>query len=225
MNWSSLSYSIGTARKSLREENRNENFVILLRPVRGSDSLGVLDLGSQVERVNSHCETGFPDVHLSFLVNGLGGQLDSASNNPESNETKICSQGRDLTRARVTDYVADIFTTEDHLMDAVSMLGATATNIAVTEKMVFYGGGLYYNPDQCGDYVDEPVPVQCQEERAGRISYTCLTVNGVNCAEMMPRHCDIFFKPSDTSFAHSVTVVGYGEVNIRSSLGLCNNEA
>ena len=96
-------------------------------------------------------------------------------------------------------------------MDAVSILGATATNIAVTEKMVFYGGGLYYNPDQCGDYVDEPVPVQCQEERAGRISYTCLTVNGVNCAEMMPRHCDIFLKPSDTSFAHSVTVVGYGE--------------
>ena len=82
----------------MREENRNENFVILLRPVRGSDSLGVLDLGSQVERVNSHCETGFPDVHLSFLLNGLGGQLDSAINNPESNETKTCSQSRDLTR-------------------------------------------------------------------------------------------------------------------------------
>ena len=62
-----------------------------------SDGTG-LDLGSQVERVNSHCETGFPDVHLSFLVNGLGGQLDSAINNPESNETKTCSQSRDLTR-------------------------------------------------------------------------------------------------------------------------------
>ena len=28
----------------------------------------------------------------------------------------------------------------------------------------------------------------------------------------MPRHCDIFFKQSDTSFPHSLTVVGYGEV-------------
>merc|ERR1719500_142586 len=127
------------------------------------------------------------------------------------NETKTCSQSGDLTRARVTDYVADIFTTEDHLTDAVSMLGATATNIAVTANLVFYGGGLYYNPEECVDYVEEPVPVQCQEERDGRISYTCLTVEGVDCAEMMPKHCDIFFKQSDTSFPHSLTVVGFDE--------------
>ena len=52
-----------------------------------------------------------------------------------------------------------------------------------------------------------------QEERDGRISYTCLTVEGVDCAEMMPKHCDIFFKQSDTSFPHSLTVMGYGQVN------------
>ena len=120
---------------------------------------------------------------------------------------------RDLTRARVTDYVSDIFTTEDHLLDAVSMLGATVTNIAVTADLAFYGGGVYYNPEECMDYVEEPVPVECQEERAGRTSYTCLTVNGVNCAEMMPRHCDIFFKQSDTSFPHSLAVVGFDEVS------------
>ena len=156
--------------------------------------------------------TGFPDVHFSFMVNGLDGKVDSATNNPEMNETKTCSLSQDFTRTSVTDYVADMFTTEDHLEDAVSMLGATVTNIAVTEDMVFYAGGLYYNPEECVDYVDEPVPVECQEERAGRLGYTCLTVNGVNCAQMMPRHCDIFFKQSETSFSHSVTVVGYGEV-------------
>ena len=176
-----------------------------------SDGTG-LDLGSQVERLNTHCLSGFPDVHFSFLINGLGGQLDSAVNNPEMNETGTCRQSRDLTRARVTDYVADIFTTEDHLMDAVTMVGATATNIAVTANLVFYGGGLYYNPEECVDYVEEPVPVQCQEERAGRLSYTCLTVSGVDCAQMMPKHCDIFFKQSDTSFPHSLTVVGFDEV-------------
>ena len=126
-----------------------------------SDGTG-LDIGSQLERVNTHCVTGFPDVHFSFLVNGLDGQLDSAINNPEMNGTETCSQASDLTRARVTDYVADIFTTEDHLMDAVTMVGARATNIAVTANLVFYGGGLYYNPEECVDYVEEPVPVQCQ---------------------------------------------------------------
>ena len=72
---------------------------------------------------------------------------------------------------------------------------------------------MYYNPDECDDYLDEPVPFECQEERGGRTSYTCLTVNGVNCAEMMPQHCDIFFQPSDTVLPHSVTVTGYGEVS------------
>ena len=122
----------------------------------------MVELSSQVERVNIHCEAGFPDVHFNFLINELDGQLDSAINNPEINETNTCSQASDFVRARVTDYVGDIFTTEDHLMDAVSMLGATATNIAVTANLVFYGGGLYYNPEECVDYVDEPVPVQCQ---------------------------------------------------------------
>ena len=139
----------------------------------------MLELSSQVERINTHCLNGFPDVHLNFLINELGGQLDSALNNPERNETETCSETRDRTRARVTDYVADIFTTEDHLMDAVTMVGATATNIAVTANLVFYGGGLYYNPEECVDYVEEPVPAECQEERG-----TCLTVNNVNCAQM-----------------------------------------
>ena len=94
------------------------------------------DLSSKMARVNSHCQSGFPDVHLSFLINGLGGQLESALNNPERNETGTCSQARDLTRAQVTDYVSDIFTTEDHLMDAVSMLGATATNIAGVREII-----------------------------------------------------------------------------------------
>ena len=177
-----------------------------------SDGTG-LDLGSQVERVNTHCESGFPDVHFSFLINGLSGQLDSAANNPEINETKTCSQSRDVTRARVTDYVADIFTTEDHLMQVVNEIGAAVTNVDVTASWQYYDSGLYYNPEECSDYVDEPVPTVCQVKKSGfPPGYTCLTVNGVNCAERMPQHCDRFFKTSETTFPHSVTVVGYGEV-------------
>ena len=132
----------------------------------------------------------------------------------------------DKTKARVTGYISDVFTTEDHLRDSVGMVGVTATNIAVTPLMVFYKGGVYYNPEECVDSEEELVPEECREERAGRVSYTCLNKvtisshltfikltlqDGVNCAELIPAHCDIFFRQSNTSLAHSVTVEGYGE--------------
>ena len=162
---------------------------------------------------------GFPDVQLSFIVNGLSGQLESADNNPESEEPNTCAQSQDFTRASVIDFMGDIFTTEDYLLDAVSQIGATATNIAVTPNMQHYGGGVYYNTEECVDYVEEDIPEECVEQRAGRTTYTCLNVNGVNCADLLPLHCDIFFKdPAVTGRnAHSVTVVGYGEVRRRAS--------
>ena len=54
--------------------------------------------------------------------------------------------------------------------------------------------------------------------RAGREAYTCLKVNNtvgeeVNCAALMPKHCDIWFgKLDDTTgrYQHVVTIVGYG---------------
>ena len=67
-----------------------------------SDGTG-LDIGSQVERLNTHCVSGFPDVHFDYLINNLEGQLDSAINNPEMNETETCSQAREVTRARSVD--------------------------------------------------------------------------------------------------------------------------
>ena len=36
-----------------------------------------------------------------------------------------------------------------------------------------------------------------------------ISQNGVNCAELLPAHCDIFFKQSETRYPHSVTVEGY----------------
>ena len=41
--------------------------------------------------------------------------------------------------------------------------------------------------------------------------YSSIPQDGVNCAELMPKHCDIFFKQSNTTYPHSVTVLGYGE--------------
>ena len=166
---------------------------------------------------------GFPDVQLSFIVNGLGGQLDLASNNPERNESNTCSQSQEFTRASVTDYMGDIFTTEDYLLDSLSQIGATATNIAVTPNkpnMHHYGGGLFYNTYECLDYAEEPVPEECVQEREGRLtSVSTSTVSTVPSAERLPKHCDIFFKdPSVTlKFPHSVTVVGYGEVRLQAN--------
>ena len=81
----------------------------------------------------------------------------------------------DTTRARVTSYISDIFTTEMHLNLSVGLIGPTATNIAVTPMMAFYGGGVYYNEEECVSYVEEEVPGECLQERAGILSFTCLT--------------------------------------------------
>ena len=177
----------------------------------------VLDRGSQLERNNAFCETGFPDVHLDYVVSDLRGQVEAEVNNPESEVQGECQPDiRDANirsaSVRVQDYLADYFTTEDYLLDTLSQVGPTATNIAVTQGLKNYGGGIYYNPEECTNYIEEEVPEQCRVTRAGRETYTCLTTeDGVDCAELMPQHCDIFFKSSDTSYHHSVTVTGYDE--------------
>ena len=81
----------------------------------------------------------------------------------------------DKTRVRMTEYISDYFTDESYLSDALA-IGPVATNIAVTPAMQFYGGGVYYNPEECQDYVEEDIPSLCLESRAGRTAYTCLKV-------------------------------------------------
>ena len=58
--------------------------------------------------------------------------------------------------------------------------------------------------------VSQRSPV-CVEERGGRLSYSCLERNGVNCGELLPKHCNIFFVPSEVSYPHSLTATGYGQ--------------
>ena len=171
-----------------------------------------LDVGSPIERVNTFCVSGFPDVHLDFVIKELNGNIDAAINNEESETNNGCNRfSRDFTSARVVDYVSDIFTDEEHLLDAVSQIGPTATNIAVTPNIQHYGGGVYYNAAECVDYAYENVPSECVEERNGRMSYTCLERNGVKCSELLPDHCNIFFVNSDISFPHSLTAIGYDQ--------------
>jgi len=167
-----------------------------------TDGLG-LDVGTQMERVNVDRNTGFPDVHMSYIVSSLDGILDSEANIPEDGGCQTANSV-DKTSARVTDYIADYFTTEDYLIDSLSLYGPTVTNMAVTPKLQFYGGGLYYNPHECQDYIKEEVPLECRETRGGRASFTCLN----ECADLMPLHCDIFFKEK---YQHSLTAVGYGD--------------
>ena len=169
-----------------------------------TDGLG-LDVGTQMERVNLYGKKGFPDVHMSYIVSALGGSVESEANIPVDGGCK--TESLDKTSSKVDDYIADYFTTEDYLIDSLSLYGPTVTNMAVTPKLQFYGGGLYYNPEECQDYTKEYVPEQCRETRAGRSSFTCLN----ECGELMPLHCDIFFKDDGTRYQHSMTAVGYGD--------------
>ena len=131
-----------------------------------------------MERVNSHCVTGFPDVHMSFIMGELGGKLTSEAVRPDMEEAGECDRSLDNggTRERMVDYMFDFFTTEDYLMDSLTLIGPTTTNLLVTPMMQFYGGGVFYHPEECSDYIQEPVPEVCQVFKAGRQSYTCLKV-------------------------------------------------
>ena len=153
---------------------------------------------------------------MMLIMTELNGTLEAETINPETEEKGECVvEVEDRTRVRMTEYISDYFTDESYLIDALA-LGPTATNIAVTQAMQFYGGGVYYNPEECRDYIDEEIPEECLEDRSGRVSYTCLKVDTpdgqVNCAELIPKHCDIFFNPPENVYHHSITAVGYGEV-------------
>ena len=158
-----------------------------------------------MERVNVRGSIGFPDIHMSYIVSSLDGTVDSEANVTEDGGCQ--TQSLDKTSAKVTDYIGDYFTTEDYLIDSLSLYGPAVTNMAVTPKLQFYGGGLYYNPDECQDYIKEDVPQKCRETRGGRSSFTCLN----ECADLMPLHCDIFFKEGEGRYQHSLTAVGYGD--------------
>ena len=84
--------------------------------------------------------------------------------------------------------------------------------MAVTPAMQFYAEGVNYNTDECQDYVYEVIPDKCIETRAGRSAYTCLKVDTpdgqVNCAELMPKHCGIFFNPPPETYHHSINSTG-----------------
>ena len=180
-----------------------------------TDGFGV-DIGTQLERVNKHCITGFPDVHMTLIME-LNGTLEAETINPESEEKKECRlEVQDRTRVRMTEYISDYFTDETYITDALA-IGPVATNIGVTPSMQFYKGGVYFNPEECKDYVDESIPEECVEMRAGRVAYTCLKVETsrgqVNCADLMPKRCGLFFNPPPDTYHHSITAVGYGIVS------------
>ena len=107
----------------------------------------------------------------------LNGTLAPEAEIPEREEAGACN--RNLgggTRERMVEYMYDFFTTEDYLIDSLSLIGPTTTSILVTPLWQHYGGGVFYSPGECPDYSLETVPEVCQVFRAGRLAYTCLKV-------------------------------------------------
>ena len=100
-----------------------------------------IETSCQISRTNTHCDPGgFPDVNLNVIVNDLFGQLDSeAQSGPMTFDrppAQQCIQSQDSPRASVSDYVADLFTTEDHLEDALSLIGPTVTGDSSSINMM-----------------------------------------------------------------------------------------
>ena len=130
-----------------------------------------------MERVNQFCVTGFPDVHRSFIMGELNGTLAPEADIPEREVAGDCNRNvGGGTSERMVDFMYDYFTTEDYLIDSLSLFGPTTTTMLVTPLMQHYGGELFYRPEDCPDYFLEDVPEVCQVFKAGRLAYTCLKV-------------------------------------------------
>lgn len=174
-----------------------------------------VDNGTELERSNQGCVSGFPDVHLKF-VKEQGGSVQTAEEyplEPERQSGKCLTRdyfhtkvGTNAVTPRLEDFEFEFFSDEEDLKHMVGLGGPTVTNVDVTAHWQFYGGGVYYSEDQCVSYENEQVPYGCQRNKEHKLGYTCLG----HCKQEMPQHCDRFFVPSETSFPHSLIVVGYG---------------
>ena len=127
--------------------------------------------------MNQFCGDGFADVHMDFILGELNGTLAPEADIPEREVAGDCNRNvGGGTRERMVDFMYDYFTTEDYLIDSLSLFGPTTTTMLVTPLMVFYGGGVFYKKEDCKDYFLEDVPEVCQVFKAGRLAYTCLKV-------------------------------------------------
>ena len=156
------------------------------------------DNGTELERTNQGCQSAFPDNHLYF-ISGLGNQIQSAEEYPLT-PNKIpdgtCpvtftyygyedyNQLNGQVPASLSDFRYKWFATEEDLLHRIQS-GPVVTNVDITEDFqFFFGDGVFYNENQCTNYVNEPVPEECR--RAGTFGYTCLK----DCKDKLPDHCD-----------------------------------
>ena len=167
--------------------------------------------GTELSRQNRGCTDGFPDLHFQYVMES-GGKLQTEEEYPlqpdrEAGGCPFPSPPNEYERrgeaggVKQEDYEYKFFSEESLLQSWVGQHGPAVTNVDVTPDWQFYGGGVFYSPAQCEDFLTESVPPDCSRPGGG---YTCLG----HCKTKMPAHCSRFFRPSNNS--HSVTVVGYG---------------
>ena len=144
--------------------------------------------GTELQRINRGCTDGFPDIHLKYVMES-GGELQTEEDYPlqPDREAGGCPPQRrsEAGGVRQEDYEYQFFSEETLLQTWVAQHGPAVTNVDVTPDWQFYGGGVFYSPAQCVDYLSEPVPYHCSTPGGG---YTCLG----HCKTEMPAHCDRF---------------------------------
>ena len=152
-------------------------------------ALGVQDgICTEIQRINRGCADGFPDLHFKYVLES-GGKLQTAEDYPlqPAREAGGCPPQRrsEAGGVRQEDYEYKFFSDEYLLKSWVAKHGPAVTNVDITADWQFYSSGVFYNPAQCVDYLNEPVPHHCSPPGGG---YTCLG----RCKLEMPAHCDRF---------------------------------
>ena len=142
-----------------------------------------LDIGTEMERVNVACQSGFPDVHLELA---LEQPLQSAQSYPYTGTVGNCRESgtNNITKsaAVLQDSEYQYFTDEAALLKLVQS-GPVVTVFDIGDSFQWYTGGVYYD-ETCSNNEDEDVPPDCKGSDG--LGYTCLG----DCENKLPVHCD-----------------------------------
>jgi hypothetical protein len=101
---------------------------------------------------NNGCDGGLPFLGMEYIMDAGG--IDTEEFYPYLMQDSYCRFSKDHIATSITGYGNVTVGDEAALADAVSTYGPISVAIDVTESMVFYGSGVYYEPACKSDFAD-----------------------------------------------------------------------
>lgn len=101
---------------------------------------------------NNGCDGGMPFRAMEYIMDNNG--IDTSDSYPYIMMDGLCTFRRDRVGAKISGYVNVTMGDENALKDAVATMGPISVAIQVLESLVFFGQGVYYEPNCSSKYDD-----------------------------------------------------------------------